>query len=144
MIIDNLPSKTLLLWQIRLAVIDVFVLACCLYFRMSSSWIIQIYGLFTVIILLLIFLYLPKYIASYSIKITNDSVIINSGVIIKATHIMPYSRLIYTQTFTSPLAKKFKITAISLKAARSRIFIPEINNWDAEEFLSALSDGENE
>ena len=140
--LDKLPAKTLLLWQIRAAVIDIFVLVVCLYFRMNLSWLLQVYGLFTAFILLITFWYFPKYIASYSIKIQGDSVVIDSGVFIKSTQIMPYSKMIYTQTFTSPLAKKFGITAISLKAARSRIFIPEMDESDAKEFLSILSKGE--
>ena len=144
MILEKLPAKTLLLWQIRAAVIDILVLAVCLYFRMSLGWFLQVYGLFTAFVLAFIFWYLPKYIASYSIKVLEDSVVINSGVIIKTTHIMPYSKMIYTQTFTSPLAKKFRITAVSLKAARSRVFIPEMKESDAKEFLLSLSKGVGE
>mgnify|MGYP006974625796 CR=1 FL=1 len=142
MTVNKLPRKTLLLWQIRLAIINIIVLAVCFYFRWGFSWILPLYIVFTALCLLLIFLYLPKYIQSYSIKLMGDTVIIDCGVIIKTTQIMPYSRLIYSQTFTSPLAYKMGITAVSLKAARSRIIIPEIKKEDAQELITAISKGE--
>lgn len=141
----KLPTKTLRLWQIRAALLDLIVLVICLYFHISIGWFLQIYCLFTPFFLIFIFWYLPKYINAYSIGIKKDSVIIESGVFIKTTHIMPDSRMIYTRTFTSPIAKRFNITAISLKAARSRIFIPEMKESDVNNILSLLSrDNNNE
>ena len=139
----KLPTKTLRLWQIRALLLDLIVLVICLYFHISIGWFLQIYCLFTSFFLLLIFWYLPKYIKAYSIRISGDSVIIESGVFIKTTHIMPELKMIYTQTFTSPIAKRFNITAISLKAARSRIFIPEMKETDVKSILSLLSKEEN-
>jgi len=142
MTVNKLPKATLLLWQIRTAVINIIVLAICLYFRTGTIWPLRLYGVFTVFCLLFIFFYLPRYIKGYKIRLVSDSVIIESGVIVKSTHIMPYSRLIYTQSFTSPLAKKFGLTAISLKAARSLIFVPEIEKNDAQLIMRMLSEGE--
>ncbi len=142
MTVNKLPKATLLLWQIRTAVINIIVLAICLYFRTGTIWPLRLYGVFTVFCLLFIFFYLPRYIKGYKIRLVSDSVIIESGVIVKSTHIMPYSRLIYTQSFTSPLAKKFGLTAISLKAARSLIFVPELEKKDAEHIMKMLAEGE--
>lgn len=142
MTVNNLPKATLLLWQARTAVINIIVLAICLYFRTGTIWPLRLYGVFTVLCFLFIIFYLPRYIKSYKIRLVSDSVIIESGVIIKSTHIMPYSRLIYTQSFTSPLAKKLGLTAISLKAARSLIFVPELENKDAELIMKMLAEGE--
>ena len=55
---------------------------------------------------------------------------------------MPYSKLIYTQTYTTPVAKLLGLTAVSLKAARAMIFIPEMRLNDAKRFVTFLSDGE--
>ena len=68
--------------------------------------------------------------------------VITRGAIIKPTHIMPYSKLIYTQTFTTPLAKILGLKALSLKAARSRILVPELPEADAEILLKILAEGE--
>ncbi len=142
MTVNNLPKSTLLLWQIRTVVINIIVLAICLYFRTGTIWPLRLYGVFTVFCLLFIIFYLPRYIKGYKIRLISDAVIIQSGVIVKSTHIMPYSRLIYTQSFTSPLAKKLGLTAISLKAARSLIFVPELEKKDAELIMRMLSEGE--
>lgn len=142
MTVNKLPKTTLLLWQLRVALINFLFLAVYLYFRIG--WLLPVYIGFTVVCILMIFWYLPKFIASYRINLMGDAVVIDSGVIIKTTQIMPYSKMIYTQTFTSPLAHKMDVTAISLKAARSRIIIPEIKNTDAKELILALSKGEDE
>ena len=144
MIIDKLPTKTLRLLQIRLAIFDIFGLVIGFYIPMRGSLFLKIYGVFTAFILLFIFWYFPKYISSYKVWIAEKSVIINSGVFIKSTRIMPDFLLIYTQTFTSPKAKKLGLIGISLKAVRNRIFKPEINKSDAMEFLSLLSRNEKE
>lgn len=142
MTVNKLPKRTLLLWQLRVSLINFLFLAVYLYFRIG--WLLPVYIGFTVVCILMIFWYLPKFIASYRINLMGDAVVIDSGVIIKTTQIMPYSKMIYTQTFTSPLAYKMDVTAISLKAARSRIIIPEIKNTDAKELILALSKGEEE
>lgn len=139
MTVNKLPHRTLLLWQIRVAVIDFLILAVLLYFRWSFKWITSLYIIFSLFCLALIFWYLPRYISSYNISLIEGAVVIKSGVIVKSTQIMPHSKMIYTQTFTSPLANKMNITALSLKAARSRIFIPEMLKEDADALLNALS-----
>lgn len=141
---NKLPSKTLFLWQIRVAVINIFIFCLCMYFARGIDIVFTLYGAFTFICLAVIFFYLPKYIKSYTIRLSGDTVIIDSGVFIKTTHIMPYSRMIYTQTFVSPLARKLGIEAVSLKAARSRIIIPEMDKRDAKELISSIAQGERQ
>ena len=87
--------------------------------------------------------YLPRFIRSYRIKLTDGAVIINRGVFIKTTHIMPYSRMIYTQTFITPIARLMGLEAFSLKAARSRITVPELLNEDADKILKMLAQEAN-
>ena len=55
---------------------------------------------------------------------------------------MPFSRLIYSQTLNTPLSKPFGVTAITLKAARSFIFVPELSDNDAKELLTILVKGD--
>ncbi|MGI6279174.1 MAG: PH domain-containing protein [Acutalibacteraceae bacterium] len=92
----------------------------------------------------IIFLYLPALIRTYRISYINGAVVIERGVFIKTTHIMPFSKMIYTQSITTPLAKVFGLSALVLKAARSSIFIPEIPVSAVEEFTRILAQGEGE
>ena len=89
------------------------------------------------------FWYIPAYFESYEILFPNDAVIIKRGVIVKTCHIMPFSRLVYVQSISTPLAKASGLAAISLKAARSGIIIPEMPRGDVEKFISAVTKGEN-
>ena len=73
---------------------------------------------------------------------SDDGVIVKRGVIIKSTHFLPFSRLIYTQTITSPIARIFRLKAITLKAARSAVLIPELTKEDADRLLLFLSKGD--
>ena len=58
---------------------------------------------------------------------------------VMATHIMPFSRLVYAQSFATPLAKKMGLAALTLKAARSSIIIPELNAADVNYFIEYLT-----
>lgn len=138
-----LPKKTLLLWRIRIVFVNLFFILLAYYFRVAYSFAISLAIAVTIISLILIFWYLPRYIKSYKIRIQNDAVIINRGVIIKTTHIMPYSRMIYSQIIITPLAKLMGLEAFSLKAARSGIFIPEMLKSDAKDIRLSLG-GANE
>jgi membrane protein YdbS with pleckstrin-like domain len=87
---------------------------------------------------------LPAFLRSYKIRLSKDGVIIRRGVIIKNTHILPFSRLIYTQTLVTPLAKLLKLKAITLKAARSTIVVPEMSAEDVDSLLALLANGDEE
>ena len=136
--VKALPKKTLRLWQIRTIAINILFLLLAFYFRAAYSFAIMLGVLVTIISLFCIFWYLPRYIDSYKIRIDNGAVIINRGVFIKTTHIMPYSRMIYSQIIVTPIAKLMGLEAFSLKAARSSIIIPELLKSDAEAILKIL------
>jgi len=89
--------------------------------------------------ILVALLYLPIFFKGYEILFKNEAIIINYGVFIKFSHIMPYTRLIYAQSFSTPLASIFGVTAVSLKAARSRVIIPEIKILDAKYIIDSLT-----
>lgn len=141
---NKLPARTLLLWQIRVAVLFLLLIAVCLYFCSVYKWIWILATVITAVFFFVILWYLPRYIRNYRIKLIGEAVIIENGVFIKTTHIMPYSRMIYTKSFTTPIAKAMGLTAISLKAARSSIIMPEILVSDAVFLLKLLSQGGEE
>ena len=136
----TLPLRTLFLWQIRIVVIS-----CILWLVLEAANLGFQYVLIPLAALTVFvgFLYLPFYFRSFKIKYIKGAVVIDNGIIIKNTHILPFSRLIYTQTLTSPLARAFGIRAVTLKAARSRIFVPEMKKEDIAELLSDLAEVED-
>ena len=136
---QNLPKKTLWLWQIRVVMLTAISIGLCFYFIPFSN-ILKI-AVFTIVILGIVMAvwYLPVLFKSYEILFGNEAIIINHGVFIKFSHIMPYSRLIYAQSFATPLARLFGLTTLSFKAARSRIIVPEIELSDAEKITSSLT-----
>jgi len=136
----EVPQKTLLLWQIRGAVIGLLIFAVCAFLAMSRSFLF----LATIIIICFVctfdFWYLPRFFKSCKIRYVNQSVVIDYGVFIKNTHILPFSKLIHTQTVTTPLASAFSLMAVGLKAARSRIYVPELAREDALRLISYLTE----
>jgi membrane protein YdbS with pleckstrin-like domain len=142
--IFEVPQKTLLLWQIRGFVIGLLLFALCAFLAISRTFLL----LATIIIISFVavfdFWYLPRFFKSCKIRYVNQSVVIDYGVFIKNTHILPFSKLIHTQTVTTPLASAFSLMAVGLKAARSRIYIPEMTSEDAlllVSYLTGESDG---
>ena len=135
----SLPVKTLFLWQIRVVMLTAVIVWFCFRYRNLLPFMDILAILFAAIGLLTVLVYLPVFFKGYEILFKNEAIIINYGVFIKFSHIMPYTRLIYAQSFSSPLASIFGVTAVSLKAARSRVIIPEIENKDAKYIIDSLT-----
>lgn len=134
---NSLPKQTKLLWQLRVGILG--VIPFCVFFILSviSDWFLIGAFTFAVITAAAVFWYIPAYFESYEILFPNGAVIV------KTCHIMPFSRLVYVQSISTPLAKALGLAAISLKAARSGIIIPEMPRGDVEKFISAVTKGEN-
>ncbi len=138
----RLPKITLVLWKIRVTVILVLVFSALAYFCHGYKWfLIVVLGLVCLFEAVILW-YLPKLFKAYRIKYINGAVVIESGVIIKTTHIMPFSKMIYTETITTPLAKLMGLKALTLKAARSKILIPELPAAEVLKFVAVLAEGE--
>ncbi|MBQ6847714.1 MAG: hypothetical protein IJO62_02215 [Clostridia bacterium] len=138
----KLPKKTLALWKLRVTVFAVVFCGAFAYFCRVFPWFLPALIVFICLYGAIIFWYLPCLFKTYVIKYINGAVVIESGVFIKVTHIMPFSKMIYTESITSPLARLMGLKALSLKAARSRIIIPELYESDTEKFMRALAEGE--
>ena len=138
----KLSKKTLMLWKIRVTILTLLVLSVLAYFCHGYGWfLIAVLGLICLYEGIMLW-YLPKLFKNYRLKYINGAVVIESGVIIKTTHIMPFSKMIYTETISSPLAKMMGIKALILKAARSRIIIPELPENEVLKFVTVLAEGE--
>ena len=138
----KLPRKTLVLWQCRSLAIGLLLTLFCLYFYFELKPFLIILLIIAVLFILFTFLYLPLYFKSCMIRRTRDAVIIRSGVIFKNSHILPFSRLIYAETVTSPVARLMGLKAITLKAARKSLLVPELSVTDADLLVSELENGE--
>lgn len=135
----NLPKKTLFLWQIRVVMLTALIVWLCLRYSTVLSLLKLVAIIVCAVGILLTFIYLPVFFKGYEILFKNEAILINYGVFIKFSHIMPYPRLIYAQSFSTPLASIFGVTALSLKAARSRVIILEIENKDAKHIIDSLT-----
>ena len=134
-----LPKRTLLLWQIRVVMLTTLLVGTCLYYKSAFSFLASVALIFAILGLVAVVWYLPTFFKTYQIILENQAVVINYGVFIKFSHIMPYPRLIYAQTFATPLARLFGVTAVSLKAARSRVIVPEILLCEAKKVMDSLT-----
>ena len=137
-----LPPKTLFLWQCRAALAWFVLILFASFFTFSLKTFLITTTVITVILSVVTFWYLPKYFSLCKIKVLKGAVIVESGVIIRTCHILPYSRLIYTQTIVTPLSRFFGLSAVTLKAARSRVYIPEMRTEDMKNFVSQLTKGD--
>ena len=135
----KLPKRTLLLWQIRALIIGVLTASACLVLSRIFEILSLIALVLSVLVVAIVLAYLPAFFKSYEIQLKEDAIIINYGVFIKTSHIMPYSRLIYAQSFATPLARLMKVTTLTLRAARSIIIIPEIEYDNANEVIESLA-----
>ena len=137
----NLPRKTFLLWCIRITVLAILVFSGFIFLQRY----LEIFRFFALAVPLLyavtVIFYLPLLFKSCKISFKNGAVVIKRGVFIENCHILPFTRMIYAQTLKPPLSRLFKVEAITLKAARSRIFVPELTEEDAKNFLSEISKG---
>lgn len=140
---NTLPKKTTILWQIRVIVVTFILASLCLYFVPFFSFLKVAAIVIAVLGVLIAFLYLPFFFKTYKIILSNDAVIVKFGIIIKLEHIMPYKRMIYAQSFETPMARIMGVTAVRLKAARSYLLVAEIEKESAQSIIDFLAEGES-
>lgn len=138
----KLSKKTSTLWKIRMTLLFLIFIGLFSYYFHSYSWFLIATLAIVCFFEILLLWYIPNLFKRYRIKYVNRAVIVTSGVFIRTTHIMPFSKLIYTQTIVTPLSRLMGLRALTLKAARSQLFIPEMNEEDAELFIKVLAEGE--
>lgn len=135
----TLPKKTLLLYELRLLIVLFLPSAAAAAASLFVGWLLILgIGLFALYAVLAAW-YLPMLYKSFIIFADDDTVRLTYGVIFKTTQIMPYPRMIFAQSFSTPIARKMKLCAVGLKAARTQIFIPEINADDADKLINTVA-----
>ena len=140
---NTLPKKTTWLWFVRVIFITFIVSVLCLYFAPLFSLLKIAAIVIAVLGVILAFVYLPFFFKTYKIILSNDAVIVKYGILIKVEHIMPYKRMIYAQSFETPLARILGVAAVRLKAARSYLLVAEIEKESAQSIIDFLAEGES-
>jgi membrane protein YdbS with pleckstrin-like domain len=142
-----LPKKTLLLWQIRCFALGAILFLLALIVKdiiFLPIFVLKIFGIIDIVVtVFLTTIYMPFLFKTCKVMVINKGVVVERGIIFKNTHILPFSKLIYAQTYRTPIAMWFDLTAVTLKAARSRVFIPELKDMDAREFVKLISEEKN-
>ena len=100
----HLPKKTRILWQLRIVLAFACVCAAVAFFSRYTLWFLLPAAIIATMGLIFAFIYVPFYFNSYKITVDDNSISITKGVIIKTTNIMPYPRLVFAQSFTTPLS----------------------------------------
>lgn len=134
----SLPKKTRFLWQTRIVFAFALLCAAVTFFSQFTLWFLLPAAIIATLGLTFAFIYIPFYFKSYKITVDENSISITKGVIIRTTNIMPYPRLVFAQSFTTPLSTVLKMKCVMLKAARGWILIPEIENINADYLLDNL------
>lgn len=133
-----LPKKTQLLWQMRIVFAFALLCAAVAFFSRYTLWFLLPAAIIATLGLGFAFVYIPFYFKSYKITVDDNSISIAKGVIIKTIQIMPFPRLVFAQSFTTPLSSVMKMKCVMLKAARGWMLIPEIENVNADYLLDNL------
>lgn len=134
----SLPKKTRFLWQVRVIFAFVILCAAVAFFSQFTLWFLLPAAIIAALGLLAAFVYIPFYFKSYTIMVDDNSICISKGVIIKTMQIMPFPRLVFAQSFTTPIASAMRLKCVMLKAARGWMLIPEIENVNAQYLLDNL------
>lgn len=124
------PPKTALnLWQLR-----TLAVACLLFLLLSFlgfSYSLSVFPLWGITA----FIYLPFFFKEYRVCVSDDSIILNYGVIIKHKKAYKKSNIIYTSKILLPDAAAFDLCIVMLRGIRTRGFILELRSRDAAVFL---------
>jgi len=134
----TLPTKTRALWQLRIVIAFALLCAMVAFFSRFTLWFLLPAAIIAMLGLIFAFVYVPFYFKSYKILVEESFISITKGIFIKTTSIMPFPRLVYAQSFTTPLSALMQMKCIMLKAARGWMLIPEIEAENANFLLENL------
>ena len=132
----QLPKATLHLWQSRTTIFFVLLLFLLSWLFMFSKWFLLPFSIVLIVSIVFIAWILPRFFQSYKISFDNSSITVSYGIMIKTTHIMPYRKLVYVKTFSTPLSRSFGLSGVILKAARVAVIVPEMEITDAQKLAS--------
>ena len=135
----TVPRSTVRLWRLRTAAAAGFIALPLFRLLSLTLWMLLPAGIIVLAAAVLMFWYIPRRFSSYLIRVNRQCITVYRGFIIKAEYILPQPRMIYAGTYTSPLARKYRLSGVTLRAARGMLVLPELSKKDAEKILAAAS-----
>ncbi len=87
-------------------------------------------------VVLLAFLW--QYRRNYGIKANKKAIIIKSGAMFKRTRVAAYNGCGYIQAISTPAARLLRLKALIIRLPQAVIFVPELENSEAEEILKSI------
>ncbi len=138
-----LSKKTLLVWQLRIAVAFVLV---CLFLLLAFSFNVESF----IVVLAVLCLglgfalgYVPIYIKNYKIVAEKNCLYISKGVIFNSLIVLPKLRMVIVKEIATPLMRWLNVKIIMLKVAKGWIVIPDLENQVAKQLLDLISGDKN-
>lgn len=133
-----LPKITRVLWQIRISLIIAVI-----YFVIVAFWRFSPTVLLPTTIAMafgsvFVLVYISFYLKRYTVYADNSGIYIKKGIIFKTIVIIPYPRLAFIKSFTTPVTAGLHIKSIILKVSRGLIFIPELEKNSAERLIEMM------
>lgn len=131
----TLPKKTRILWQIRIFVIFALFVGAVCAFAGFTRWVFLPAGVITAVGLVAVFWYIPAAIKAFSVSADSTAVAVKSGVFFKNIHIMPNLRIVYAQTYETPVSRALSLKGVILRSARAVVLIPEMDAAEADRLM---------
>ena len=142
--IIELPKKTQMLWQIRISIIFLLISLVFAVFGGFSVYSVIFAGVFFAVAEIIGLIYITLRIKSYKIIADKDFISVNYGVIIKSYRIMPFPRIVFVSTVSTPIARLWGLTGMVFKAAGERVFLPELDKITVHYISKTLTGEKNE
>ena len=136
-----LDKKVLLYWRFTAAVLFAAVFsAFIIVFSLSAFRITVLVFSFSALLCLMMFGVLPMYFNATALVITNGTIMLRKGILIKREYIFPNIKTVYVQSFKPPLAACFGLRYLVIKGVGHSIVLPPLKNTEAERFKKAVQD----
>ncbi|MBQ7725768.1 MAG: hypothetical protein IJT66_01345 [Clostridia bacterium] len=136
--LSSFPLETLRLWRIRGTLALGVPLFFCLLFSLVRRWFLLPAFLLAAVVIWLIAFYFPRYFRSCRITFPENALLFRRGVWIQTIHLLPFPRLLYAQSLSTPLSRRMGLCALRLKAARYSLFVPELPAEEVALFLQSV------
>lgn len=134
-----LSQKTPFLYILRMFLAEVCVIV--LLNLVNTPFLKEILFL-SLFLLVSLSVYAVFYCKSVKVLLYGEAIVIKKGILIRREHVLPLRKQVYTLSLQTPLAKLLRLKAISFKAARKTVFLPELDSFDAQRLLSLILQGD--
>ncbi len=135
---NRLPKKSLRLWQTRCGLIAVFPFTAFLIGTFRNAVCVLPLICFIAVVLWTAFFYLPRYCAVFSLEIGKQYLLVRRGVWFRHCDLIPFPATVYTAAFSTPLARRMGLSALSFKMIRGWLILPEMRRDTVSELLAEV------